>query len=373
MSASVTKAGPYFTSGEIKFSSLRTNFKEASSGSVSASELKRNTSVTETNPIVPDCTENRNCGVLNDGISSSTNLKLSQFRNSIKYYNITQTGTEVNFDIDAQNWNGNLSSNIRKWMYMNGTSGSNSVSSAAADLSATAYNLTIDVSGSIYGCGGKGGGTSGAPDPSGESGGPAINISSSVGNNIVVFVRSGAQVYGGGGGGERGANGDNGSSGTCSDSYTASQCGSCPSCNPDYTSGGCWSGGDCDRRQECNWWGNCWWTTSKWTHYRTCSRTYTVSGGTGGTGGTGGPGRGYNNLSGSLTGSGGADGGAGNGCGSTDGYDGNPGADGGEWGSSGGSTENSGSGGSSGRAVSGSNYSVSGTLNLNTIKGAYNS
>ncbi len=42
MGISVTKTGPYFASGEIKFSQLRTNFKETSSGEISASELFRN-------------------------------------------------------------------------------------------------------------------------------------------------------------------------------------------------------------------------------------------------------------------------------------------------------------------------------------------
>lgn len=369
MTATVTKEGPYYSSGEIKFSSLRTNFKESSSGSIKASELRRNTSTSETNPIVPDCTENRSSGPLSNGISTLNDLKISQFRNSIKYYYITQTGTDTNFDIDALSWNGNLTRNIRKWMYMNGTCGSNSVSSVAADFNATAYNLTIDVSGNIYGARGSGGNSG---TISGGGGGSALSVQSSGGNNIVVFVRSSANIYGGGGGGEKGATGATGNSGTCSDSYTAENCGGCPGCASGYTEGGCWSGGGCDRRQVCNWWGNCWWETSRWTHYRTCSRTYSVSGGTGGQGGDGGPGRGYDNLSGSLSGSGGSAGGPGNGCGSGDGAVGETGGSGGEWGQNGANTSNSGNGGSAGRAITGSNYSVSGTINSSTVKGAYN-
>jgi hypothetical protein len=38
---------------------------------------------------------------------------------------------------------------------------------------------------------------------------------------------------------------------------------------------------------------------------------------------------------------------------------------------SGGNTSNSGAGGSNGRAITGSNYSVTGTINSGTIKGAY--
>ena len=115
MSASVTKAGPYFSSGSISFSSLRNTFKEVSSGSVKASELTRNTNISEKNPIVPDATEN-------SSVSSSNNLKISQFRDTIKYYYITQSGTDTNFNISSQSWNSNLSKNIKKWMYMNGIS-----------------------------------------------------------------------------------------------------------------------------------------------------------------------------------------------------------------------------------------------------------
>lgn len=360
MSASVTKAGPYYSSGEISFSSLRTNFKETNSGSISASELRRNTTATNTNPIVPNATENSN-------ISTSSNLSLSQFRNSIKYYYITQTGTDINFNVGAQSWNNNLNKNIRKWMYMNGVCGSNGIGSPASSFSATAYNLTFDISGGIYGAAGVGGNSS---TISGSSGGTALSVSAPGGNNVVVFVRSGANIYGGGGGGEKGATGASGSDGTCSDSYTAENCGGCPGCASGYTEGGCWSGGGCDRRQVCNWWGNCWWETSRWTHYRTCSRTYTVSGGAGGSGGDGGPGRGYNN-GGSLAGAGGAPGGPNNGCGSTNGATGETGGSGGDWGANGGNTSNSGNGGPSGRAISGSNYSVSGTINSSTIRGAY--
>ena len=58
MGISVTKAGPYFGSGEIKFSQLRSNFKETSSGEISASELFRNTNLYDREPITPDSTEN---------------------------------------------------------------------------------------------------------------------------------------------------------------------------------------------------------------------------------------------------------------------------------------------------------------------------
>jgi hypothetical protein len=64
MSLTASKVGPYFASGSISFSQLRTNFKKTSSGEVipgevKASELLRVTDTTNTNPIVPDATEKK--------------------------------------------------------------------------------------------------------------------------------------------------------------------------------------------------------------------------------------------------------------------------------------------------------------------------
>ena len=89
MGVLVTKSGPYFSSGPISFSQLRTNFAERSSGTISASQLRRNTNIQEENPIVPDSTEN-------EQISTGLNLSLLQFRNSVKRYIATQSGTDRN-------------------------------------------------------------------------------------------------------------------------------------------------------------------------------------------------------------------------------------------------------------------------------------
>ena len=88
MALTASTVGPYFASGSISFSQLRSNFKETSSGEVKASELLRVTDTTNTDPIVPDATENSN-------IATSTNLKASQFRNSIKYYNLNQGASDT--------------------------------------------------------------------------------------------------------------------------------------------------------------------------------------------------------------------------------------------------------------------------------------
>jgi hypothetical protein len=50
------------------------------------------------------------------------NLKLSQFRNSVKYYTLTQSGVDDNsgntsipgLNLSSQSWNSNLNKTIRK-------------------------------------------------------------------------------------------------------------------------------------------------------------------------------------------------------------------------------------------------------------------
>jgi len=372
MSATVTKAGPYYTSGSISFSSLRSNFRaQQVDGSFSsdtlpikASQLRRITSTSDTSPIVPDATENAN-------VTTSNNWKTSQFRNTIKYYFITQSGTDDNtaspsspgFNIGTQTWNSNLNKNVRKYMYLNGTMGSSNISQYAAYLQAETHNLRVNVAGGIYGAGGSNG-TSG--NISGGNGGPALYVQST-GSEVIVEVNGSANIYGGGGGGEKGATGATGASGTCiSTSFytTGSNCGGCPGCSPGYAISYNQAGGN-----NCNCGkGGC--------NSKTCSTNcqvdtpYSVPGAAGGEGGNGGLGRGYNQSR--TDGTAGAAGATG-GCPSlgSDGLQGETGGNGGDWGVSGGNTSNSGSGGSNGRAITGSNYSVTGTINSATIKGAY--
>ena len=392
MAATVTKAGPYYSSGQIKFSDLRRDFRAnvrkttssgsettnsgLNSGSISASELLRNTSTNETSPVVPDCTENRQSGPSNTGITDSqSNWKVSHFRNSIKYYYIAQSGTDTNFDIDAQTWNTNLNKNIVKVMFIDGTCGSNTVLSPAAEHNATTYNFTLDVYGNILGCGGRGGGTSGAPSISGEAGGDALSMTSSGGNNIVVLVRNGSRIYGGGGGGEKGKKGANGSSGTCYQENIYQYC------SPSERRGDCMGVGgsyQSTRRPGCcrsTMGGGC----VESVYQNICLKSQSTGTPEGGAGGNGGPGRGYNYQSGSLDGAGGGSnscpscpGGYSNLSGGSCSSSGETGGTGGEWGGEGTNTDNTGSGGDSGRAVAGSNYSVSGTINSATVKGAYN-
>ena len=83
MAISVSKSGPYFTSGAISFSAMRSTFRlNNPTGTISASELLRNTDLTNADPILPDATEN------ND-VATTDNWKTSQIRDSIKFYNLT--------------------------------------------------------------------------------------------------------------------------------------------------------------------------------------------------------------------------------------------------------------------------------------------
>lgn len=401
MSVSVTKSGPYFSSGSISFSQLRTNFKETGSGQVSASELRRNTNLQEENPIVPDSTEN-------EQISTGSNLSLSQFRNSIKRYTATQSGTDDNasfpgepgfrmgrYDLAGKgiDWSGggyfgrdgqgggtsgNLTKNVQKGILITGTCGSVRPGLAAAQMAPVVqvHNVRIDVSGSILGYGGDGGAVQ---NGDAEDGGPALNFGN-IGYNNRVIVGSGARIYGGGGGGEKGSKGANGANGSCLIVITRENCGGCPGCPGGYTSRGCRGGGGCDRRQVCNWWGNCWWTTSRWNSYEDCERRYTTTGGIGGDGGNGGRGRGYNNQGGPSDGSAGNVGTLGQNC--FDGGSPNPAAEqgkqggtggrGGDWGERGGETSGSGRPGNGGNAIKkegGNTYDIYGTINSNTIRG----
>ena len=386
MAQATDKAGPYYASGQIKFSSLRSNFRAQSprstySGSdstatdnnpIKASELLRKTSDTNTDPVVPNSTENAN-------IATSDDWKTSQFRNSIKFYYIRQSGTDLNLDIDALSWNSNFDKNVRKIYFVEGTIGSNSPGTPAGIVDAKAVNLRFMVSGDIFGASGRGGGTSGAPAISGETGGDALRADFPSGTeNVIIEVISGGKIYAGGGGGEKGKTGNQGQGKECLDKLTASNCGGCPGCPSGYSKdGGCWQGSGCARRRRCNWWGSCWRETSKWTKYQKCQKTFTLNGGAGGAGGNGGPGRGYNNQSGSIGGASGSAGASGSDCntsgggGSGAGQTGETGGTGGDWGNSGGNTNNSGSAGNPGRAIFGARYSVVGA-NSSTIKGAYN-
>ena len=97
MAVSVTRSGPYYSTGSISFSSLRNNFRaqnidgtfNSDNLPIKASELRRKVDINEENAVVPDSVENENISTLN-------NLSLSDFRGSVKFYKINQSGTDDN-------------------------------------------------------------------------------------------------------------------------------------------------------------------------------------------------------------------------------------------------------------------------------------
>jgi hypothetical protein len=348
LTTSIVPATPYFSSGEIKFSALRSNFKEVVSGSISSSELLRVVDPTNTDPIVPDATENSE-------ISSSTNLKLSQFRNTIKYYNASQASSDIDLNLLISNsslWNGNLSKTIRKTVSIAGTCGSTN-GNPSASIDGDANNVFINITGHIHGYGGSGGVAGG----DGENGGTALSINNTKSDGTVyVKTFSTAQVYGGGGGGGGGAHGGKGGNGqyTTSSTYYTSVGG------PGGTYGGSY---DSRCRQSCEragaqWVNNCYKHTSQrgqncggnTGHYdngvcysddassyadvtackksNTSTSTSSTTGGNGGAAVSGGDGRGYlQSKSNGATFNGGLDGGTNAGTGGNSGSGGN----GGDW------------------------------------------
>ncbi len=455
MGVSVTKEGPYFAGGggqspnnqtNMRFSQLRNVFKEVTSGSISASELKRNTNGDERNPIVPDAVINEDIAGWNfQSGTGDPNWKVSQMRNSIKRFWATQTGTDINFRMgrydgstgidwggygaggrdSTSSGNGNLTKNIQKYIKIEGTCGSNdsgtwggenddpgagtwTPGTPAARLAPAvpARNVRIWVYGSILGAGGEGGYDSRGYDfdeadqkgaDPGTPGGTALKIDNPNGNDVWINVKSGsARIYGGGGGGEQGMNGAIPERGLCDRYWSTSGCGGAPGCAA--SDGGTVETissvtGDC-----CSWGEYCW---TRWpfgafcNEYCTnnsvtnnCKETIQSSRPTQGIGGRGGNGQGYN-LSRS------------NGQPGTDPSEkcptcitdyaldpendgkctdaGRRGGDGGDWGTNGQNTSANNAlhdpqpsnGGEAGRAICGNRFTLSGTINNNTIKGLY--
>jgi len=410
MGVTVTKHGPYFSSGSISFSELRTRFTDDQPGfgqQISASQLRRNTDVTIENPMVPDSTEN-------EQISTGSNLSLSQFRNSIKRYVATQSGTDDNNSYpgepgfrmglrdtngrgidwcgegpngrDGQGGNstGNHTKNVQKGILITGTCGSVRQADPAAQLSPRlrVHNVRINVSGSILGYGGLGGyDPRGYPygNQSGENGGTALNLGN-IGYQNRVIVGSGARIYGGGGGGEQGQNGARGSVGTCFREYANQQCGGNASCNQGGSVVGTYGGNCCE--SYCVGWPRCQERCSKWLSGVICRISQPSTTPIQGIGGRGGDGQGYNRSR-----TNGQDGSVGtcptcpsglNLSGGECATNGGRGGDGGDWGSDGGETSGQRSRGLAGAAInrdvalSISTYDLYGEVNSNTVRGAIN-
>ena len=397
MGLTVTNTGPYFAGSGgvapnnqtlVKFSQLRNTFRlNNPTGSISASELLRDIDTNSSDPIVPDATENSNIAsntlsaIASGTIAPNLDWEVSQFFGAIKFFDVEQDASDVNtnFNISAlTEFNNNLGKTIKKKFTLRGEHRSTNTSIAAAQILSDAWNLTMEIHGNFYGAGGGGGVEN---DVDGKPGGHAISIS---GGRVYVDIQPNANIWAGGGGGEFGGDGTAGAKGTCEKEITISACpadGESLVCPAGFTLISSYTSNTaCKKDQYCAgpWESFCHNYTVDTYDYGVCRATDAsvappiVKGGNGATG------RGYNNLTGSLTGSDGATGICptcpdstftlipGTGTCSGDGEDG---GNGGDWGQNGGNTGASGNGGLGGSAISGSGFTVIGN-NTNTVKGA---
>ena len=223
MAITTTISGPFYATvgTAISFSSLRTNFRATDidgtvsndTSPISALQLRRIDSQSNSDPTVPDATENVQ-------ISTGNDLSISQFRNSVKYYKVSQTSTDTNLNISTLAWNSNLSKNIKKKVSIVGTIGSSGITTAAILTTSEQHcNLEIAVTGTgkVIGAGGTAGigGTAGTPNGgNGGNGGTAMNLLNTLAASVIkITVASGANIYGGGGGGGGGTKGGTGGTG----------------------------------------------------------------------------------------------------------------------------------------------------------------
>ena len=391
MGLTVTKTGPYFNGSgqpvpnnqtEEKFSQLRNTFRlNNPTGSISASELLRDIDTNSSDPIVPDATENS--AIASTPINTASNWEVSQFFGAIKFFDVEQdaSDTNANFNISAlSEFNSNLGKTIKKKFTLRGEHRSTNTSIAAAQILSDAWNLTMEIHGNFYGAGGGGGVEN---DVDGKPGGHAISIS---GGRVYIDIQPNANIWAGGGGGEFGGDGTAGAEGTCEKEITISACpadGESLICPTGFTLISSYTSNDtCKQAQYCAgpWESFCHNYPVDTYDRGICRATDvsvappTVKGGNGATG------RGYNNITGSLTGSNGVTGICptcpdstftlipGTGTCSGDGEDG---GNGGDWGQNGGNTGASGNGGQGGSAIEAPNATIIITgNNTNTVKGA---
>lgn len=171
--AITTTKNELFTSGPISFSSLQSNLG-GSQNNIKFSTYIRNTDPDEPNPIVPDATENENISAY------SENLRVSDFRNMINRYEITQTGNDANLNLsEIKNineqtgqvieyvgpWNGNLHRNVLKKISVTGNCYATTPGRFGAEIFSDISNLDFEVTdtGAIYGAGGQPGNAGSAP------------------------------------------------------------------------------------------------------------------------------------------------------------------------------------------------------------------
>lgn len=208
MAVNATHSTFFNGNSAISFRALQTKFG-GSVNNVKFSTYKRNTSLNNANPIVPDATENGNIPTTNSDISSS------QYRGSIKQYILTQTGTDVNltfhqnaYSASTHHWNSNLGKNVIKIFKLNGKAIASSTSQYALKFNGTGYNLSANISGTVAGF--RGAGASSGSGGNGGNGGPAFYVYNSANtsfNTAQFHATITGIVAGGGGGGGAGRKG----------------------------------------------------------------------------------------------------------------------------------------------------------------------
>lgn len=175
------------------------------------------------NGIIPDSIENRTSGVDGNGISASTNHKVSSLKNMIKRYDVSITGgSNSETDIGGGGviggtWASNLNLNVpKKVTFDSSTHKGSSVSEYAVKFDDAALNLDLTFNGTkVYGKEGAGGQpqTVNQSAGNGSTGGGALYLrntttrSSSTASDINLNLSNTALIAGGGGGGGGGRRG----------------------------------------------------------------------------------------------------------------------------------------------------------------------
>ena len=134
----------YFGSGEIRFSVIKNTFGLSET---KASAFLKNTDVNNSNPGIPDATENSN---ILTSVSPGSNWKASHFRNSIKQYELFQYDTDTNVTLSSLTWNSNLSKNVKKRYKVTGKIGGTSSGGSALTIDGVIYNLEVRVTNGSY-------------------------------------------------------------------------------------------------------------------------------------------------------------------------------------------------------------------------------
>lgn len=330
----------------MSFSTLATTMGLPTAGGVRLGAYIRKTSANEVfadvdagtvakanaTAIVPDSIENRTCGVDGNGIPDTTsNLKISSFKNMIKRWDVSYTGGS-NSQVDISggggviggNWASNLDLNVPKRVNFDGSTWkASTVNEHAVVFSGSALNLDMTFPATqVLGKEGTGGAgqTNNAAATNGNPGGGALylrnttNRTTGNASTINLNLSNTALISGGGGGGGGGPVGNVSGSTICSNyyiytsRYTYDWWYGCPSsCAAGETQNACGVGNPeapnsysvsyfRGQRAQGTWYYTPW--------YLTCSggNTYTYGTAPPAAGGGGGIGQGSNNVAGPAAG-----------------------------------------------------------------------